>query len=98
MRRYDKKQVMLEANLRLIYEDDEKEFDALLEEIKLDFTNGELNEGLTMAVIGGALASGKLLDLLASGIRKITKFLVKKGWMSEDGKAFKRTEKVSSWC
>ena len=123
MRRYDKKQNILEANLRLekafvtnknllletfvnvLCEEEvlteEQQMDNLLIEVKQDFINGcggnKLNEGFTMAAIGMALAGGKLMDLIGSGIKKLLKLLVKLKIISPDGKVFNKSEKAANW-
>lgn len=102
MRRYDKKQNILEANLRLEnrFLSDDEELDNILEEVMSDFNEGlsdNINEGFTVAAIGMALAGGKLLDLLGSGLKKLTNWLVKKGIISKNGKSVNTSEKVSNW-
>ena len=100
MRRFDKKQNILEANLRLEESllSDEELMDKYVEEAKQEFLNGhKLNEGIVAGTISSALAAGKLLDLLGSGIKKLMGFLVRKGWLSKDGKTFKKSETVSNW-
>lgn len=106
MRRYDKKQHILEANLRLESRylsnkiTDMEELDYLIEDIKKEFLNSvtkEINEGLTMVAISAALSGGKLLDLLSTGLKKLTNWAVKKGILSKDGKTYNRSEKAQQW-
>jgi len=104
--RSNKKQHILESNLRLEKRylsermSEEEELDYLLEEVKKDFKNSignNLNEGLTMLAIGTALSGGKLMDLLASGLKKLTDWAVKKGILSKDGKAYNTADKAQGW-
>lgn len=99
MRRFDKKQNILEANLKLeeSYLSDDELLDRYLEEAKNEIFGSTLNEGIVAATIGSALASGKLLELLGSGLQKLMKFLVKIKVISPDGKTFNKSEKVSQW-
>jgi hypothetical protein len=99
MRRFDKKQNILEANLRLeeSHLSDEDLMDKYLEEAKKEFIGNNLNEGIVAGAIGSALAGGKLLDLLGTGLKKLMKFLVKMKIVSPDGKTFNKSEKVSKW-
>jgi len=106
MRRFDKKQNILEANLQLESRflskkiTEEEELDLLLKEVKEDFKNSlttEINEGLTMVAISAALSGGKLLDLLSAGLKKLTNWAVKKGILSKDGKAYNKSEKAQAW-
>lgn len=105
--RSNKKQNILEANRRLEERylseklTDEQELDYLLEEVKRDFINGvngnKLNEaGLSLA-ISAALSGGKFLDLLSSGLKRLTDWAINKGLISKDGKAFNKSEKAQNW-
>jgi hypothetical protein len=104
--RSNKKQHILEANLRLESRylsekmTDMEELDYLIEEVKRDFLNSvtkEINEGLTMIAISAALSGGKLLDLLSTGLKKLTDWAVKKGILSKDGKTYNKSEKAQNW-
>jgi hypothetical protein len=104
--RSNKKQHILEANLRLENRylsekmTDMEELDYLIENIKKDLLNSisnQINEGLTMVAISTALSGGKLLDLLSSGLRRLTNWAIKKGLISKDGKAYNKSEKAQAW-
>ena len=100
MRRFDKKQNILEANLKLeeSYLSDDELLDRYLEEAKREVVgSGTLNEGFTAMAISSALAGGKLLDLLGTGLQKLMKFLIRIKVISPDGKVFNKSEKVSKW-
>ena len=98
MRRFDKKQNILEANLRVLGITEESEFEKLVEDVKKDVMSklNELNEGFMLAA-GSFLALGKLMDILGSGLKKLTFWLVKKGIISKDGKTFNNSQKVGTW-
>jgi hypothetical protein len=104
--RSNKKQHILESNLRLENRylseklTDDEELDYLFIEVRNDFKNAignSLNEGLTMLAIGTALSGGKLMDLLSTGLKKLTDWAVKKGILSKDGKVYNKADKAQGW-
>ena len=86
----DKKQNILEANLRLELKSnsDDYEFFKIFtescEEVGIDYkshlteSKQPINEAITTTVISTALASGKLLDLIGSFLRRAYNWILKK--------------------
>jgi hypothetical protein len=105
MRSFDKKQNILEANLILEAKNNDDIMTVWLLEsceelgIKINLNEDKelLNEGITMAIIGGALASGKLLDLIGTTFKKIRNFAVRKGWIKGEEWDKTKLETIGEW-
>lgn len=53
--------------------------------------------GITLAIIGTALASGKLLDLIGSIIKKIQNVMVQQGWLKGDKWETTKISQAGEW-